>query len=113
MKFSKENAVRFGWNGIQGWALSSSADFPRASVAYFEVNGSHGSVKSTLSDRIYYVLAGEGKFIIDGQDFSVLEGEVVIVPKDTFYDYVGEMKLLLVHAPAFDSKSEVWMEGDN
>lgn len=112
MKFNKETAVRFSWNGVKGWALSSVLDCPSLSMAYFEIDGGHGTVKSKKSDRAYYVLDGQGKFIINGKEFQVMKGDGIIVPKNTFYDYVGEMKLILVHVPAFDSGAEVRAEED-
>ena len=110
MKFTKNKANRFGWKGIEGWAYNSKNDFADASAAYFEVTGSHGKTKTAKSDRIYLVLEGKGKFIIDGKVTSVQKMDVIIVPKNTPYDYRnggGIMKLFLVHCPAFDEEYEV------
>lgn len=110
MKFSLNNAKAFGWEGIKGWAFNSKEDFENASAAYFEVTGSHGKIKTTRSDRVYLVLEGKGEFIINNEVVPVEKDDVVIVPKNTTYDYrtTGEvLKLFLVHAPAFDPKKEV------
>jgi len=109
MKFTLKKAFKFGWKGLNGFAYSSKEDFKNASVAYFEVTGSHGKVKTTLSDRIYYVIDGKGKFIIDGKKISVEKGDVILVPKNTYYDYktiTKVLKLFLVHIPAYDLKFE-------
>ncbi len=109
MKFTKKGAVKFGWKGIEGLAYNSKEDFAGASAAYFEVAGSHGKTKTAKSDRIYLVLEGKGKFIIDGKITSVQKTDVIIVPKNTPYDYRNEggvMKLFLVHCPAFDQSAE-------
>ena len=95
---------------MKGWAYNSKEDFFGASGAYFEVDGSHGKVKTTLSDRVYHVLEGAGQFTINDEVISVKATDVVIVPKDTPYDYQGKMKLFLVHAPAFDPTHEVKLE---
>jgi mannose-6-phosphate isomerase-like protein (cupin superfamily) len=110
MKFKLSNAEKFGWSGLKGYAYSSKKDFKEASAAYFEVQDRHGKVKSKLCDRIYYVIEGRGKFIIGGKETKVSKTDVVIVPKNTPYDYKGKMKLFLVHAPAFDRKYEVKLE---
>ncbi|MFH1398912.1 MAG: cupin domain-containing protein [Candidatus Woesearchaeota archaeon] len=110
MKFKLKDAYKFGWDGLKGWAYNSKEDFENASAAYFEVNGSHGKVKSTNSDRIYLVLEGSGKYIIDGKIVEVEKDDVIIVPKNTTYDYTGKMKLFLVHCPAYDEKSEVKLD---
>ncbi|MCL2017538.1 MAG: hypothetical protein FWG80_02075 [Alphaproteobacteria bacterium] len=106
-KFTEAEAFKFGWNGLDGLAYSSKDDFDFASTAVFNVTKSHGKCKSTLCNRVYYVIEGQGKFIIAGKDIEVSASDVVIVPKNTEYDYVGKMKLFLVHTPAYDASCEV------
>lgn len=113
MKFTKDNAKKFGWEGIEGWAYNSKDDFPNASAACFEVTGKHGKVKTTKNDRVYLVLEGKGEFIINGKTIPVEETDVIIVPKNTPYDYratEGTMKLFLVHCPAFDPEADIKLE---
>ncbi len=113
MKFKLKDANVFGWEGLKGWGYSSKDDFSNASAAYFEVTGKHGMIKNTVSDRIYLVLDGKGEFIIDGEVIPVEKTDVVIVPKNTPYDYQakeGVLKLFLAHAPAFDSSADVKLD---
>ena len=113
MKFSLKNAIKKGWDGLTLYPYNSKEDFPNASAAYFEVTGSHGKVKTRRSDRIYYVLEGEGEFIIDGKTVQVEKTDVIIVPKNTPYDYKATkdtLKLFLVHCPAFDAEFEEKLE---
>jgi mannose-6-phosphate isomerase-like protein (cupin superfamily) len=113
MKFTKENARRFGWEGIRGWAYNSKDDFANASAAYFEVTGNHGKVKTTTSDRIYLVLEGRGEFIVGGKTIPVEKTDLVIIPRNTPYDYraAGDtLKLFIVHSPAFDPEGDVKLE---
>jgi mannose-6-phosphate isomerase-like protein (cupin superfamily) len=110
MKFELNQDNKFEWVGLTGYPYSSIDDFKNASAAYFEVTGSHGKVKSTKSDRIYYVIEGQGEFVIGDKSFDVKASDVIIVPKNTIYDYhviEGVLKLFLVHAPAYDSKAEI------
>ncbi len=112
-KFTFKNAHQFGWEGLKGWGYNSKEDFSNASAAYFEVTGSHGKVKTTKSDRVYFVVDGKGEFVVDGEKIPVEESDVVIVPKNTPYDYKvkeGTMKLFLVHVPAYDEEAEVKLE---
>ena len=106
-KFTEKDAYKLGWEGLKISSYSEGTDFERASCGVFEVTTHHGKVKSTKSDRIYYVLEGEGYFEIDGQHIDVRPTDVVIVPRNTIYDYFGKMKLFLVHTPAFDPQKEV------
>ncbi len=113
MKYKLKTAFKFEWKGLKGWAYNSKDDFPNASAAYFEITGSHGKVKTTESDRVYYILDGEGEFVINNKVFSVEQSDVVIVPKNTSYDYratKGTLKLFLVHCPAFEPDAEVKLE---
>lgn len=112
MKFKLKDAKQFGGKGLKGWAHNSKEDFPRASAACFEVDGAHGKVKTALSDTVYYVLEGKGEFIINEETMPVETTDVVIVAKNTPYNYRGKMKLFLVHTPAFDPKYEIELEGN-
>lgn len=109
MKFTLKQGHQFGWDGITGTAYNSQEDFSNASAAYFEVTGNHGKIKTSLSDRIYYVVEGKGEFIIDEEHILVEKTDVIIVPKNTPYDYCaidGILKLFLVHTPAYDQNAE-------
>lgn len=109
-KFTLEDAYVSGWKGLNFSSYSEAADFDRASAGVFTVTSHHGKVKSLISDRIYYVLEGEGYFIINDENIPVSQTDVVIVPRNTIYDYYnqnGPMKLFLVHTPAYSFEAEV------
>jgi len=114
MKFTLKSAQKVGWSGWSGWPYNSKEAFKRASALYIEVITRHGKTKTTRSDRVYYVLDGKGEFIIKDKVFRVKKTDVIIVPRNTPYDYrrVGKkkLKLFLVHAPAFDQKYVVDLE---
>lgn len=108
--FTRENALTFGWEGLTGWSYSSKEDFPNASAAYFEITGLRASAQTQISDRIYYILEGTGKFIIDGNPLPVKATDVVIIPKGTDYGYEPDedqvLKVFLIHTPAFEEEKE-------
>ena len=106
-KFTEKDAYKSGWEGLKFSSYSEGSDFDRASCGVFEVSTHHGKVKSTKSDRIYYILEGSGYFEIEGNRIDVKSTDVVIVPKNTVYDYFGKMKLFLVHTPAYDWEKEI------
>jgi mannose-6-phosphate isomerase-like protein (cupin superfamily) len=67
-----------------------------------ESRGRHGRIKQPISDRIYLILEGEGEFFFgeEGDEVvSVARDDVLLIPKDTAYDYQGRMRLFLVHTP--------------
>lgn len=106
MKFEINPDNTFGGVGWTGYPYSSKDDFAGASAAYFEVTGKRDDVISQRSDRVYYIIGGQGIFTVDGREFPVKEADVIIVPKNTLYGYQatdGVLKLFLVHTPAYDS----------
>ncbi len=113
MKFEFKNAHKFGWTGLKGWAFNKKEDFPNASAAYFEITGRHGKVRTSHSDRIYFVVNGKGEFNINDKTIKVKKKDVIIVPKDTPYDYKATssvLRLFLVHSPAFNPEADVKLE---
>lgn len=112
-KFELKEAREFGWEGLKGKTYNDSSDFKNASAALFEVTGRHGKVKSLINDRVYYVVEGEGNFMINEKVTPVKSGDVIIVPKNTPYDFENKgkmLKLFLVHTPAFAPKGDVKLE---
>ncbi len=75
-----------------------------------EIDGDHGSVKCLNEDRIYFIIEGEGKFIIDKEESMVSQNDLIFVPKNTPYNIIGKMKFFLVCSPEFNSKDDVHLE---
>lgn len=113
MKFTLKDSFAFSWEGLKARSYNSKKEFANASASFFQVTKSHGKVKSKVSDRIYYIVGGTGYFVIKGEKFFVSKTDVVIVPKNTPYDYfsTGEnaLELFMVHTPAYDESKEVQM----
>jgi mannose-6-phosphate isomerase-like protein (cupin superfamily) len=107
MKFELKNAKKIDRKELKGWVYSTKEDFKNASAIYFEIDGTHGKVKSTLNDRVYFIIEGEGEFIINDEVIPVKKFDVIIVPKNTPYNYRGKMKMFLVHTPAFDPEFDI------
>ncbi len=89
---------------INGYKINS--DF---SAALIEINGDHGKLKCIGEDRIYFILDGEGKFIIEDKINDVSPNDLIFIPKDTPYNIVGKMKYLLICSPEFDPKDDVFL----
>ncbi|MCT4553042.1 MAG: cupin domain-containing protein [Alphaproteobacteria bacterium] len=78
-----------------------------ASLAISELNGEHGKTKNIESDRIYFVLKGSGKFIIDNKEIEIKKGDSLFIKKDTWYNIIGNMELILINTPSFNFTKEV------
>ncbi|HSW96340.1 MAG TPA: hypothetical protein VLF89_00790 [Candidatus Saccharimonadales bacterium] len=110
MKFSRKQHNDFGWNRLNGWVYNTKEDFANISNSYIEITGTHGKVKNVLSDISYFVIDGTGEFFVKDIWVSVKKEDVIIIPKDTPYDYRAKdctMKLLCMFTPAFDPKFDI------
>jgi mannose-6-phosphate isomerase-like protein (cupin superfamily) len=106
-----DTGKEIGRPGVRGHPYSTHEDFARLSCGLFQVEGGrHGLIRNEHADRLYLVLEGEGRFTVAGESFAVQAGEVVIVPRQTPYDYEGRMKLFLVHAPANHDAWDISLE---
>jgi mannose-6-phosphate isomerase-like protein (cupin superfamily) len=93
-KYALEEAKKTGRPPeIEVFAYNTKAEFEQASVGIVEARGRHGRIRQHISDRVYLVLEGEGEFFFgDGERDEVVpvgKDDVVVVPKDTAYDYGG------------------------
>ncbi|MGM5488183.1 MAG: hypothetical protein ACQESG_04505 [Nanobdellota archaeon] len=77
------------------------------SGALVEINGNHGALKCLEEDRIYFIIEGNGKFIIDDQEKEVSAYDIIFVPKETPYNLIGKMKYLLICSPEFNPEHDV------
>lgn len=77
------------------------------SGALIEINGDHGKVKCLGEDRIYFMLEGNGKFVIGDDSSDVCPNDLIFVPKNTPYNIIGKMKYFLICSPEFDPKDDV------
>jgi mannose-6-phosphate isomerase-like protein (cupin superfamily) len=59
-----------------------------------------------LSDRFYYVVAGAGTFEVGENKLEVTCGDLVVVPKDTPYDFAGCVEFVLFCSLAFELTKE-------
>ncbi len=52
------------------------------------------------TDEIYYVIAGRGTMVLDGEEVELHEGVVVYVPRGTRHKAKGDLTVLVVCVPA-------------
>jgi mannose-6-phosphate isomerase-like protein (cupin superfamily) len=110
MKLTLDTAYLWSMPGLEGRSYGSKEISPVASASVIEVDGRHGKGKTTVSDRVFYILEGDGEFTVGDEVFMVGSTDVVVIPKNTIFDYSGKMKLIVVHVPAYDWDYEVSFE---
>jgi len=80
------------------------------SGALIEINGKHDKIKCLKEGRIYFVVEGGGKFIVDGKGDKVSKNDLIFIPKNTPYDIIGKMKYFLVCSPEFNPKDDISLD---
>lgn len=87
MKISQNKSIRQDWDQVKSWNYKLKHLSYYQSVVYAELDGDHGKVHTNDLERVYYIIDGQGKFIIKNKTTSVKKGDVVTVPAHTNYDY--------------------------
>lgn len=83
---------------------------PDFSGALIEINGDHGKLKCLKEDRIYYIIEGNGKFLVGKEEFDVSGSDLIFVPKGTQYNMKGKLKYFMLCSPEYNSKDDVWLD---
>ncbi len=77
------------------------------SVVYEEVNIGHlEEFYDDVSTYTWFVIEGQGTFVIDNEKIEVKAKDLIVVPPKKRIHYFGKMKMLLCVTPAFDEKNE-------
>jgi len=87
--------------------LFSENNYEKLSVAEVELKGDTGFELNEESDILDYVSSGQGEFIVNGERFSVAEGDLVFIPKNTKFKHLGNMKLIVISVPKFNREKRV------
>ena len=104
-KYALEEAKKTGRPlEIEVLAYNIKEDFEQASVGIVESRGRHGRISQPISNRVCLVLEGDDEIVSVGKD------DVVIVPNETAHDYRDQMRLFLIHTPAYEQDSDVHLD---
>jgi len=98
LKISKKEAVHHGRPGVDGYYYQLPTIEGGTTVAYAEFTGEHG--ERTIGDRsrMYYILEGKAKFLVNGKTFEAEKGDLVPIPPHGTYNLWpkdGVLKVLL------------------
>lgn len=105
IKSSEADQIERGPMKIKAYKIN-----PDFSGALIEINGKHGKIKCLNEDRIYFIIEGDGKFILNDEEIAVSENDIVFIPKETPYDINGKLKFFLICSPEFNPKDDVILE---
>lgn len=87
MKITKQKAKTQNWDKVKSWNYKLNHLDKYKSVIYAEIIGDHGRELSGNIEQIYYIVNGEGKFIISNNIIEVKTGDVITIPPNTNYNY--------------------------
>ncbi len=82
--------------------IINSDDWPISIAKVRKVGNDIKTGFDTESNVTYYVLEGEGKCVIDGQEQVIKKGDCVLLPQGTKYKNLKGLTLLAVAYPRFD-----------
>lgn len=78
------------------------------SVTWVRIWGHHDRVVNAISDRVYYIIDGDGRFQVgDGAPIeAVSAGDFVLIPKNVPYEFDGNMRYVVMNGPAYRTASD-------
>jgi mannose-6-phosphate isomerase-like protein (cupin superfamily) len=107
MIFKRDQAFSTAKNGVRMWIYNGKDDCPEAAVVYQETESGHAEeFRHDKSAFIFYILEGQGTWVIEDQEFPVKATDVVIVPPGKRFYYKGNLKQVCITAPAWEAEYE-------
>ena len=78
------------------------------SVTWTRIWGHHDRVVNEISDRVYYIIEGEGRFQVgDGAPIeNASAGDIVFIPRNVPYEFDGTMRYIVMNGPAYRTASD-------
>ena len=80
------------------------------SIVRTHLDGKHPFMKNINSNRTYYLISGKATFVIEEKEIVVQTGKMLVIPRNTKYDFQGKFDALLVDCPAFDANDDIIFE---
>jgi mannose-6-phosphate isomerase-like protein (cupin superfamily) len=79
------------------------------SVTWVRLAGRHRRLRTDHSTRLYYVVEGDGWFVLgEKPEVAIHVGDVVVVPRGTTYALGGELTYLVVNGPGFAPGDDIY-----
>lgn len=86
---------------------TTKAESENAGVLYQETHKGHTEeFLHEKSDFIYYILEGDGVWIVEDREFEARAGDVVVVPAGKRFWFRGNLKQVCITAPAWEEQYE-------
>jgi mannose-6-phosphate isomerase-like protein (cupin superfamily) len=113
MKIVHENQARKFKNSDTCMATEYPLGDKDINVAYVEVLGRYpaeGRVMNEKCKELAYIMEGSGKIVVEGEEISLNERDLILLePGERFY-WEGNMKMLVPCAPAWYAEQHKELE---
>lgn len=105
--FKPENAEVIEKHGVRMRIYTTKSDCRNAAVLYQETETGHAEeFMHEISNFIYYIIEGNGTWIIEDKEHEVQAGDVVVVPVGKRFWFRGNLKQVCVTAPSWEERYE-------
>lgn len=105
--FHRQDAFATAKNGVDMWIYGGVDAVAPVAVAYQETATGHAQeFRHHTSAFVFYVIEGEGEWVVDGVPHPVQATDVVVVPPGAAFYYRGALKQVCITAPAWDEANE-------
>jgi mannose-6-phosphate isomerase-like protein (cupin superfamily) len=105
--YKKKDASAIEKHGVRMRIYNSKEDCPQAALVYQETESGHAEeFYHEKSAFIYYIIEGNGIWIIEDKQYDVSEGDVIIVPPGKRFYFKGKIKQICITAPAWEERYE-------
>jgi len=105
--FKPESAEVIEKHGVRMRIYTTKSDCRNAAVMYQETETGHAEeFMHEISNFIYYIIEGNGTWIIEDKEHEVQAGDAVVVPAGKRFWFRGNLKQICVTAPAWEEQYE-------
>lgn len=85
-KITKAQAIHHGRKGVDGYYYQLPELEEGKTIAYAEFTGEHGERTIGNQPRIYFLLEGKAKFLVNGEEFEANANDLVTIPPNGTYN---------------------------
>lgn len=105
-KFTSKEADKFNKHGIDLTIYDYNE--PSANVCHVSVKEGHfQEFYDTKSAFTYYIIKGQGTFILNDKPVEAKATDLIVIPPNTRIHYFGTMEMVLTVSPAWKEENEV------
>jgi mannose-6-phosphate isomerase-like protein (cupin superfamily) len=107
MIYKREQALAVTKQGVDMWIYDSADASSNAAVVYQETRQGHAEeFYHDKSAFVFYIIEGQGVWIIEDEEYPVEATDVVVVPPGKRFYYKGNLKQVCITAPAWEAEYE-------